>query len=129
MKVEVKTVNLTKSKINQMDYRYLPSGPNFEVLGWVNLGKKKYTIVKNSVTGKYYRTEYILKVQKKEECVQHSLPGGGYEFPTLTVVKCETFNGGLGGFVTHRADERNIELYNDLVDIQNKTAIAGQIYY
>lgn len=48
MNIEVKTVKLTKSKIQQMDYIGIPKNPNAEVLGWVNMDKKKWVIVKSN---------------------------------------------------------------------------------
>lgn len=45
MNIEVKTVKLTKSKIQQMDYIGISKNPNAEVLGWVYLEKKKQQII------------------------------------------------------------------------------------
>ena len=70
MNIEVKTVKLTKSKIQQMDYIGISKNPNAEVLGWVNMDKKKWVIVKNH--DNYYRAEFITKIEKELKGVQFS---------------------------------------------------------
>ncbi len=127
MQIEIKTVNLTKSKIQQMDYIRIPNNSNVEVLGWVNMDKKKCVIVK--INNSYYRAEFITQISKEEKGVQFSLPDGGYEFPTVTNVKCETYSGGSLSYSPMREDSKNIELYDLLVSFKRKTEIAGQIYY
>lgn len=68
MNIEVKTAKLTKSKIQQMDYIGIPKNPNAEVLGWVNMDKKKWVIVKSG--DNYYRAEFITKIEKELKGVQ-----------------------------------------------------------
>lgn len=75
MNIEVKTVKLTKSKIQQMDYIGIPKNPNAEVLGWVNMDKKKWVIVKSN--DNYYRAEFITKIEKELKAFWHSLSDDG----------------------------------------------------
>jgi hypothetical protein len=127
MKVELKTTNLTKSKINQMDYIAVTRRRNVEVIGWVNIGKKRYVIVK--VNGCFYRAEFITLIEKEVKGVQFPAPSGGYEFPYLTNIKCKTFNRSCVTYSAEREEEKNLELYDDLVSFKRKSEIAGQIYY
>lgn len=127
MEIEVKTTKLTKSKIQQMDYIGIPKNPNAEVLGWVNMDKNRWVIVK--VIGSYYRAEFITNIEKEIKGVQFALSTGGYEFPHLTNIKCETYNRGLFSYSPEREEEKNLELYEHLVSFKRKSEIAGQIYY
>jgi len=127
MKIELKTVNLTKSKIQQMDYIGVPRNPCTEVLGWVNMDNKRWVIVKS--IGSFYRAEFLTKIEKEVKGVQFQLSDGGYEFPHLTNIKCESYNRGYFNYSPEREDEKNLELYNHLVSFKRKTEIAGQIYY
>lgn len=76
MNIEVKTAKLTKSKIQQMDYIGVPKNPNVEVLGWVNMDKKKWVIVKNHDS--YYHAEFITKIEKELKGVQFPAKGVTY---------------------------------------------------
>lgn len=125
MKVELKTVNLTKSKIEQMGYCGIP-GASFDVLGWVRIGEKRCVLVK--MNGCYYRADFVTKVVKEEKAIQFPLPNNGWEWPMMTTVKVETDRGSYG-FVTDRDDAKNIELYNHLVSYKRKTERSEQIYY
>jgi hypothetical protein len=127
MKIELKTINISKSKIQQMDYISIPKDKNAEVLGWVNMDKKKWVIVKSN--NSFYRAEFITKIEKETKSVQFSLPEGGYEFPFLTNIKCHTYNGGAYYYSPERLDEKNLDLYNHLVAFKRKTEIAGQVYF
>ena len=127
MQVELKTTKLTKSKIQQMDYTGVPKNPNVEVLGWVSMDKKRWVIVKSNSS--YYRAEFITTIEKEVKGVQFALSTGGYEFPNLTNIKCETFNRCSFSYSSERDDEKNIELYDHLVSFKRKSEIAGQIYY
>jgi hypothetical protein len=127
MEIEVKIVKLTKSKINQMDYIGIPKNPDVEVLGWINLDKKRYVIIKSNNC--YYRASYITEVIKDERGVQFPLSNGGYEFPTLTNIICKTYNGGISNLSPYRDDTKNLELYDHIESYKRKTEIAGQIYY
>jgi len=127
MEIEVKTTKLTKSKIQQMDYFGVPRNANADVLGWVNLDKKKWVIVKSN--GSYYRAEFITIIEKHKNGIQFSLPSGGYEYPELTNIKFSTFNRGQFNYSPERDDNENIKLYDYLVSFKRKTEIAGQIYY
>lgn len=127
MEVELKTTKLTKSKINQMDYIGIPENQNADVLGWVNMDKKRYVIVKS--IGSFYRAEFITTIEKEVKNVQFSLSSGGYEFPHLTNIKCNTFNRGSFNYSPKREEEKNLELYDHLVSFKRKSEIAGQIYY
>ena len=127
MKIEIKVINLTRSKINQMDYISIPKNTNIKVLGWVNLDKKRWVIVKSS--GCYYRASFLKSVTKEEKGVQFRLLSGGWEFPYLTNVKSESYNGGNTSYIVDRNDAKNIELFNNLVSLKRKSEIAGQIYY
>ena len=127
MQIELKTTKLTKSKIQQMDYAGVPTNPNIEVLGWVNMDKKRYVIIKS--TNSFYRAEFITKIEKKVQGVQFSDPKGGWEFPEVNVISCETTNRGRVNYSAKRDDKENIELYNTLLDFKKKTEVAGQIYY
>lgn len=127
MEVEIKTIKLTKSKILQMDYIGVPKNPLAEVLGWINIDKQRYAIVK--VNGNYYRGDFVTKIEKEQKGVQFALTDGGYEFPVLTNVRYSTFNSGLRGFVADRDEAKNIQLYEHLTAYKRKTEIAGQVYY
>lgn len=127
MEIEVKTTKLTKSKIQQMDYIGIPKNPNIQVLGWVNMDKKKWVIIK--LIDSYYRAEFITKIEKEIKSVQFALTTGGYEFPHLTNIKCETYNRGSFGYSPEREEEKNLELYGHLLSFKRKTETAGQIYY
>ena len=127
MEIEVKITKLTKSKINQMDYIGIPKNPNAEVLGWVNMDKNRWVIVKSS--GYFYRAEFITKIEKEVKGVQFALSTGGYEFPHLTNIKCVTFNRGSFSYSPERDDKKNLELHEHLVSFKRKSEIAGQIYY
>lgn len=127
MNIEVKTTKLTKSKIQQMDYIGIPKNPNAEVLGWVNMDKKKWVIVKSN--GNYYRAEFITRIEKELRMARFPAEGGGWEFPYLHNIICATYNRGLMSYSAERDDEKNLSLYNHLVDFKRKTETAGQIYY
>ena len=126
MKIELKTANLTKSKILQMDYIGVPINP-VEVLGWVNIDSKRYVIVKSN--GSYYRAEFITNIEKELKGVQFPLPSGGYEFPYLNNIKCQSFNRGSFSYSAKRNDDENIKFYNHLISYKRQSEIAGQIYY
>ncbi len=127
MEIEVKTTRLTKSKIKQMDYIGIPKNRSVEVLGWVNIDKYRWIIVKSGDL--FYRAAYITKIKKEVKGVQFTLSTGGYEFPDLTNIECEIFNGGYFNFSPERDDKKNLELYDHLVSFKRKSEIAGQIYY
>ena len=127
MQVELKLTKLTKSKIQQMDYIGVPTDPNIEVLGWVNMDKKRYVIVKSSTS--FYRADFITKIEKEVQGVQIECDKGGWVFPNLTIVSCETTNRGCVGYSAKKDDNKNIELYDNLLAFKTKTEIAGQIYY
>ena len=127
MKIELKTINISKSKIQQMVNFGVPLNPDVEVLGWVNMGKYRYVIVKSIWS--IYRAEYIVNIDKEIKGVQFTTQGGGYEFLKLTSIKCTTFNRGSFNYSPERDDKKNLELYDHLVSFKRKTEIAGQIYY
>jgi len=127
MNIEVKTTKLTKSKILQMDYIGIPKNSNAEVLGWVNMDKKRWVIVKSS--GNYYRAEFITKLEKELKGCQFAAEGGGWEFPHVHHIKCETYNRGSFSYSPERNDDENLKFYEHLIFFKRKTEIAGQIYY
>lgn len=127
MQLELKIIKITKSKIQQMDYIGVPKNPNVEVLGWVNMDKKRWVIVKSN--GSFYRAEFITEIEKEVKGVQFALSTGGYEFPHLTNIKCKTYNRGSFSYSAEREEEKNIELYDHLVSFKRKSEIAGQVYY
>lgn len=127
MEIELKSVKMTKSKILQMRYTDIPFYSDLNILGWVNLGDKRYVILK--MNGAYYRTEFIKKIENENKSVQFTLENGGYEFPILSNIKCQTYNGGWLSYSPNRNDEENIKLYDQLISFKSKTEIAGQIYY
>ena len=127
MNIELKTTKLTKSKIQQMDYIGIPKNPNVEVLGWVNMYKKRWVIVKNN--NNYYRAEFITKLEKELKGCQFAAENGGWEFPNVHHIKCSTYNRGSFNYSPERNDENNLELYEHLMSYKRKTEIAGQIYY
>ncbi|MCO5252573.1 MAG: hypothetical protein M9949_14290 [Candidatus Kapabacteria bacterium] len=127
MKIELKTINISKSKIQQMEYISIPANPNVEVLGWVNMDKKRYVIVKSSDA--FYRAEFITRIETEVRGVQFPKEGGGWEFPHLTNITVSTYNGAQRGFSAYREEEKNLELYEQLKKYQTKTESAGQIYY
>jgi hypothetical protein len=126
MKIEVKKISVTKSIIMQMEYICVPFF-DVDVLGWVNIDKKTYTIVKSA--GKYYKGEYVAKLHTEAKGVQFSLPDGGYEYPVLINVSCETANRGLITFSPHRENSHNEDFAVRINNYILKTRNAGQIYY
>jgi len=127
MNIEVKTTKLTKSKIQQMDYIGIPKNSDVEVLGWVNMDKKRWVIVKNN--NNYYRAEFITKLEKELKGCQFPSEKGGWEFPNVHYIKCITYNGSSFCYSPDRNDENNLNLYEHLIFFKTKTEIAGQIYY
>ena len=127
MEVELKTTKISKSKIQQMDYIGVPINLNIDVLGWVNMDKKRWVIVK--ISGSFYRAEFITKIVKEVKSVQFPLESGGWEFPHLTNIKCETYNRGSFSYSPEREDEKNLKLYDHLVAFKRKSEISGQFYY
>lgn len=127
MLIELKTIKLTKSKIQQMDYIGICKDPNVEVLGWVNLDKKRYVIIKSD--GCFYRADFITKIEKELKSVEIYLEGGRSEFFDIYIIKGKTYNGGFFGHLPERDIKDNIELYNNLITFKQKTESAGQIYY
>ena len=127
MKIEVKSVPLTKSKIKQMNYIGVPKDSLAEVLGWVNIDKERYVIVK--IHDCYYRAEFITELQKEIKSVQFPSNDGGWEFPMLHNIKCTTYNRGVFSYSPERNDELNLKLYEHLISFKRKTEMAGQIYY
>lgn len=127
MEIELKTTKLTKSKIQQMEYIGIPKSPSADILGWVNMDKKRYVIVKSN--GSFYRAEFITEIEKEVKGTQFPLSTGGYEFPSLTHVKCNTYNRHPIVFSPQRDEQKNLELYGHLVSFKIKAEIAGQIYY
>ena len=127
MQIELKIIKISKSKIQQMNYIGVPKNPNVDVLGWVNMDKKRWVIVK--INDSFYRAEFITKIEKEIKSCQFALSTGGYEFPHLTNIKCETYNRGSFSYSPEREEEKNLELYAHLVSFKRKTEIAGQVYY
>ena len=111
----------------QMDYIGVPINKHIDVLGWVNMDKKRYVIVKLGES--YYRAEFITEIKKEVKCAQFPLPDGGWEFPHLTHVGYNSFNRTGCSFVAERKDVKNLKLYEHLVTYKRNTEIAGQIYY
>jgi len=127
MEIQIKSTKLTKSKIQQMDYMGIPKNPNVEVLGWVNMDKKKWVIVK--FIESYYRAEFITKVEKEVKGTQFSDGNRGWIFPDRTHISCETFNKGRLIYGADIDEEKNLKLYDELVSFKRKIERAGQIYY
>jgi len=127
MLIELKTTKLTKSKIIQMDYIGIPLNRDVHVLGWVNLNKKKYVIVKN--IDNYYRADFLLEIRKEAKGTQIADPNGGWNIPTLTHIYGSTHTGGSFHYVPNTDDSKNLELYEYLVSYKRKIEQAGQIYY
>jgi hypothetical protein len=124
MEVTVKTMKLTKSKILQMEYLGVPKVMEITVLGYVNIDKKRYVIVK--YFEKYYRAEYILNVEKKMDNVQLTAPDRiGYIYPSLNHTRYTTYNRNNSTWIV----DKNDELYICLTSFKRKTESAGQIYY
>jgi len=46
IKIEVKHINLNRSRILQMEYLGIPKEGDLEVLGWVNIGKDRWVYEK-----------------------------------------------------------------------------------
>jgi len=96
MEISVKTTNLTKSKLLQMDYISIPKRSDAEVLGWVNMNRRKYTLIK--IGKNYYRTETIKKIEKELKGTQfHDKNGGWHLAPRLHQIMVTiqvTSNGG-----------------------------------
>ena len=126
VQITVKSVKLTKSKIMQLVYAGVPKTIDIEVLGWVNLGKTRWVIIKRN--GSYYRAELVTSIEKEIKRTQISSDNGGYEFPSLTHVRFRTFNGSLS--YSPDADEsKNVALYEMLVQYKKMVDEAGQIFY
>jgi hypothetical protein len=126
MKIELKSVNLTKSKIMQMDYVGIPKNKNADVLGYVNVDKKRWVIVKSE--DNYYRADYITKVETDFKGFQFPLESGGWEFPQLHHILVSTYNRNFN-YSPERDDQKNIELYHYLMSFKRKCETASQIYY
>lgn len=116
MQIGLTTTNFSKSKIMQMEYIPIPRNPNAVVLGWVNMGKKKWVIVKHINT--FARTEYLTKVTENK-----------HESNEGSTIICETHNGKKIAFVVEEHDSEHLELYEYLKGFKRRTRIAGQIYY
>jgi len=127
MEITVKTTKLTKSKILQMEYIHLPRRSDIDVLGWVNIDKKRYVIVKTGAG--YYRADYPVEIQSELTIVQFPKEGGGWEYPELHKVSCKTWNGGRHVFTTHRDDAKNLELEGHLRSYMAGVKSAGQIFW
>lgn len=128
MIIEVKKIKLTKSKIQQMNYIAIPKNLDVEILGWVNMDKKRWVIVKS--IDNYYRAEFITNIKKELKPTQFvSNPGLGYIFPELHHIECQTYNKRSFSYSPEEDDSKNLKFYQDLVSFKRKTEIAGQIYY
>lgn len=110
-----------------MVFAGVPKSDLVEVLGWVNMGKSRYVIIKDG--DNYYRASFITEIQKVKKGVQFPLEGGGWEFPELTQVKVKDFNRGVYKFVVDRDESKNLELYEKIVEYKRRVESAGQIFY
>lgn len=124
MKIEVRTINISQSKIRQMTYAGVPTNPDTQVLGWVSMDKKRWVIVK--IDGNYYRAEFLVKVEKAVASTQISIHG---DRAMLTHAYYVTYNGGKYRPTPSIDEAQNIALYEWLLVFQEKTIQAGQIYY
>jgi hypothetical protein len=127
IKIEVRSINLSKSKILQMDYIGVPKALNYTVLGWVNMDKKRYVIVK--LSDYYYRAEYITELNSEVKEAQFRSDGGGWEFPPVTHIRCSTFNKGNFNYSPDKDESHNVKLYEHLVKYKREVERSGQIYY
>jgi hypothetical protein len=111
----------------QLVYASVPKTiDGIEVLGWVNLGKVRWAIIKRN--NNYYRAELVISIEKEVKGTQMPSDNGGYEFPLLTNIKVRTFNGSLS--YSPSADEsKNVAFYEMLVQYKKMVDEAGQIFY
>ena len=107
-----------------MDYIGVPRDFNYRILGWVNMGDKRYVIVK--LADCYYRAEYITEL--KSEVKQTQITSSG-ECASLTHIKCRTYNRGDFSYSPDKNDVQNTKLYEHLVKFKRESEIPGQIYY
>ena len=127
MNIEVKTLRITKSMIQQMDYTNIADS-KAEVLGWVNMDNRRFVILKTDLL--YHKTDFLTEIIKEHKSVQFSLPTGGYEFPVLINIKITTHGArGSYSYSPKRDDNENIKLYDRLISFKRRTEKAGQIYY
>lgn len=127
IKVELKTINLNKSKIKQMEYISIPKNDQYDVLGWVNLDKKKYVLVKSN--NKYYRAEYVTLVEKILKPQQVKNFDGTYKIVNLHRIICKTYNSGTLHYSSNIDDNKNLENYNCLLRFKKEIDKSEQIYY
>ena len=128
IKIEVKRINLNRSRILQMENLGIPKERDLEVLGWVNIGKDWWVIIK--LGDRYYRAEYISKIETSRENIQVSLRDGGYEYPELLVISVEIFNRSWNYRDSpDQDDNKNVRLYQWLSSYKQRVDIAGQLYY
>jgi len=127
MKIEVKSIALTKSRILQMEFIGIPRNPLAEILGWVQLPKARYVIVKQG--DNYYRADYVITVEKKLKGTQFPMADGTYHYPEVHNVSYQSYNRGQTSFSAEENDAENIKQYDYLYSFKRKTEIAGQIYY
>lgn len=127
MKIEVRTVDLTKSKILQMDYVLTLMHLHADVLGWVNVGEYKYVIIKDGEC--YYRAQYITNVEKTLDTEQFPAEGDGYIFPHVHHISYTVYKNRKIPISPSQDDNINLNLYDQLVSFKRKTERAGQIYY
>ena len=111
-----------------MEYLGIPKEGDLEVLGWVNIGKDRWVIIKQG--DNYYRADYISKIETSRENIQFPLEGGGYEFPELLVISVEIFNRSWNYRDSpNRDDEENLRQYDWLSSYKQRVDIASQLYY
>lgn len=97
-----------------------------EVLGWVNMDKKKYVLIRRG--DRYYRADYVVTVEKTPEDTQFSDGRNGWIFTPVHKICVRCHNRSFS-YSPEEDDSKNIELYNKIVEFKNKTDLAGQIFY
>jgi len=127
-KVELKVINLSKHIIEQMCFISLPIDQEVEILGWINLDRVIYTIVKLNEC--YYKTYYITKVEKQIK--------GYYDVRPLTPIiqKVSYWAHDFMDPFNHFPKSESIDtsksyqqFYERIVLFKEKTDSAGQVYY
>ena len=131
IKITLKTINLTKSKIKQLIfkdtvnayllYKYTP-------LGWVNMDGKRYAIIE--IEGSYYRAPVIKEIKSTVEGRQFSDGNEGWVFPQVTVVKFTTFlDEHISTLSIVEEEEKNLKNLELLQSAKHKIEEAGQLFY
>lgn len=130
IKIQLKTVNLSKSKLLQLPYNGSPRGSD-EVLGWVFLNKTRYVLFQRD--GYYYRGPYIVAVWSKVSNEFFGTPKPEREYDGVMKevhkVSYKTWSGDVIEYFPKFDDQENLNTRKGLERYMENQNASEQLFY